>query len=62
MLFQAFASLIDTGRVQSKDTDVQPYTVDGHTRLSELPHGLRKDYYYGAAYGENPQRELVSFT
>ena len=62
IILQAFASLIDTGRIQLKDTDVQPYTVDGHTKLSELPNSIRHNYYYGAAYGDNAQDELVQFT
>jgi len=57
----AFAQLINTGRIEAKHTDVQPYVVDGKTCLSELPHGLRRTYYCGDYYGADAQPELAMF-
>lgn len=51
--FQAFANLIETGRLQRMDTDVQPYIVDGKTILSELNHSLQRHYYYAPSYGDD---------
>ena len=59
---QAFASMIENGRLEPRDTDVQPYVVDGVTSLAELNHGVRKAYYYGAAYGDQALPELAQFT
>ena len=59
---QAFASTIENGRLEPRDTDVQPYVVDGVTSLAELNHGVRKSYYYGAAYGDQALPELAQFT
>ena len=59
---QAFASMIENGRLEPRDTDVQPYVVDGVTSLAELNHSVRKSYYYGAAYGDQALPELAQFT
>jgi len=58
---RAFAQLIETGRIEPKDTDVESYVVDGVIYLSELPHGLRRTYYCGDYYGEDAQPELAMF-
>ena len=59
---QAFAALVNTGRLEKKNIDVEPYVVDGVTKLSELPHGIRKWYYWGPCYGEQAVPELAVFT
>ncbi|NXH18200.1 LRC34 protein, partial [Bucco capensis] len=48
----AFSELIQTGRLKSNCTDVEPYEVDGHTHLAELSHGLQKHYYWTPSCGE----------
>lgn len=50
---QAFDSLIKTGRLDLRNTDVKPYIVDGITYLCELSHGIRRNFYYGPTYGED---------
>ncbi|XP_025084361.1 leucine-rich repeat-containing protein 34-like isoform X2 [Pomacea canaliculata] len=49
----AFDSLIKTGRLDLRNTDVKPYIVDGITYLCELSHGIRRNFYYGPTYGED---------
>lgn len=49
----AFANLIETGRLERMNTDVQPYVVDGKTILSELNHSLQRHYYYAPSYGDD---------
>ena len=61
-IFQAFAGLIDSGRLETKNTDVEPYVVDGTTHLSELNHGIRTWYYWGPSYGEQAEPDLAKFT
>nr|XP_042709687.1 leucine-rich repeat-containing protein 34 isoform X3 [Chrysemys picta bellii] len=48
----AFSDLIKTGRLKPNCTDVDPYEVDGHVYLAELPHGLKRHYYWTPSYGE----------
>ncbi|NWS74110.1 LRC34 protein, partial [Crotophaga sulcirostris] len=48
----AFSALIETGRLKSNCTDVEPYEVDGHIHLAELSHGLKKHYYWTPSSGE----------
>lgn len=52
-LFQAFDNLIKTDRLDMRNTDVQPYIVDGVTYLCELNHGIRRHYYYAPVYGHD---------
>lgn len=49
----AFDNLIKTDRLDLRDTDVQPYIVDGVTYLCELNHGIRRHYYYAPVYGDD---------
>ncbi|KAL4221640.1 Leucine-rich repeat-containing protein 34 [Mactra antiquata] len=49
----AFANLLETGRLEKANTDVQPYLVDGRTILSELNHSLQRHYYYAPSYGDD---------
>ncbi|KAL8569742.1 hypothetical protein ACOMHN_007265 [Nucella lapillus] len=49
----AFDSLIKSGRLDLRNTDVQPYTVDGVTYLGELNHAIRRHYYYAGVYGDD---------
>ena len=58
---QAFAGLIDSGRLETKNTDVEPYIVDGTTNLSQLNHGIRTWYYWGPSYGDQAQPDLAKF-
>jgi hypothetical protein len=60
-IFQAFAELINAGRIETKNTDIEPYIVDGTTYLSELSHGLRNFYYAGSSYGDQALPELAKF-
>ena len=58
MLLQAFAGLIETGRLEAKNTDVRPYVVDDITYLAEVSHGIRQWYYWGPSYGDQIQPEI----
>lgn len=49
----AFDNLIKTDRLELRDTDVQPYIVDGVTYLCELSHQIRRHYYYAPVYGDD---------
>lgn len=51
--FQAFANLLETGRLDKSNTDVQPYVVDGKTILAELNHSMQRHYYYAPSYGDD---------
>ena len=62
MPHKAFASMLQSGRLASKATDVEPYEVDGVTYLSELSHGIRRWYYWGPSYGEQAMPDLAQFT
>jgi len=53
LLLQAFANLLDAGRLNRCNTDVQPYVVDGKTILSELNHSMQRHYYYAPSYGDD---------
>ena len=53
---EAFKGLVDAGRILPKNTDVQPYVVDGVTILAELSHGVQTEYYWFPRYG--PQSHL----
>lgn len=52
MCFQAFAELLQSGRLKPTGTDVEPYEVDGCIYLAELSHGLKRHYYWTPSYGE----------
>ena len=58
IIIQAFGSLLETGRLEKKDTDVEPYIVDGKTYLAELSHGIRNWYLWGPSYGDQAQPEI----
>jgi len=58
----AFAGLMNTGRLEEKNTDVKPYVVDGVTKMSELSHGIRRWYYWGPCYGEHALPIMKMFT
>lgn len=49
----AFDSLITSGRLEKKNTDVDPYVVDGKTILSELNHSSQRHYYSAPSYGDD---------
>ena len=51
--FQAFSNLLNSGRFQKDNVDVQPYVVDDVTYLSELSHGINMYYYWQPTYGES---------
>jgi hypothetical protein len=57
---QAFASLIETGRLETANTDVESYVVDGVTYLSELSNSLRQWYYWSPSYGDQKDPELAA--
>ena len=59
-IHQAFNELIEMDRLDLEDTDVKPYTVDGHVMLSELNHGLRKHYYWKPLYGPDIENMSVA--
>ncbi|XP_053456161.1 leucine-rich repeat-containing protein 34 isoform X2 [Nycticebus coucang] len=48
----AYSELIQMGRLKPEDTDVEPFTVDGHVHLAEVSHGLKKHYYWTPSHGE----------
>lgn len=54
----AFSKLLDSGRLETKNTDVEPYVVDGTTYLSELNHGIRRHYFLGP-YGDYEQKDII---
>ncbi|KAF7691567.1 leucine-rich repeat-containing protein 34 [Silurus meridionalis] len=41
----AFSQLISSNRVSAQNTDVTPYTVDGHVHLAQVSNGLQLHYY-----------------
>nr|XP_006815323.1 PREDICTED: leucine-rich repeat-containing protein 34-like isoform X2 [Saccoglossus kowalevskii] len=47
----AFNELIETERLDQRNTDVKPYVVDGVVYLSEISHGIRRHYYWTPFYG-----------
>ncbi|XP_038050963.1 leucine-rich repeat-containing protein 34-like isoform X2 [Patiria miniata] len=51
----AFNGLMESGRLDIKDTDVKPYIVDGHVLLAELNHGIRRHYYWTPFYGSDAE-------
>ena len=51
--FQAYANLLESGRLGPKNTDVQAYVVDGVTKLCELNTSIRRHYYYAPSYGDD---------
>lgn len=57
VVFQAFAELLESGRLKPTGTDVEPYTVDGRVYLAELSHGLKRHYYWTPSYGD-PDNEV----
>lgn len=52
---QAFNGLVESGRLDMKDTDVKPYIVDGHVMLSQLNHGIRRHYYWTPFFGPDAE-------
>ena len=50
---QAFANLLQAGHILPRNTDVEPYVVDGKTILSELNHYIQRHYYYAPSYGDD---------
>ncbi|XP_048203112.1 leucine-rich repeat-containing protein 34 isoform X2 [Perognathus longimembris pacificus] len=50
----AFSELIEAGRLNADNTDVEPFTVDGHVYLAEVSNGLKKHYYWTPTYGDAP--------
>ncbi|XP_008828370.1 leucine-rich repeat-containing protein 34 isoform X2 [Nannospalax galili] len=48
----AFSDLMQSGRLQPDNTDVEPYVVDGHVYLAEVSNGLKKHYYWTPSYGD----------
>ena len=56
-MLQAFAELLQSGRLKPTCTDVEPYEVDGHTYLAEVSHGLKRHYYWTPSYGEAESKE-----
>ena len=51
--FQAFANLLQAGRLNLRNIDVEPYVVDGKTILSEQNHYIQRHYYYAPSYGDD---------
>ncbi|XP_033644830.1 leucine-rich repeat-containing protein 34-like isoform X1 [Asterias rubens] len=51
----AFNGLVESGRLDMKDTDVKPYIVDGHVMLSQLNHGIRRHYYWTPFFGPDAE-------
>jgi len=49
----AFSDLLNSGRLQKENVDVQPYVVDDVTYLSELSHGINMYYYWQPTFGES---------
>ncbi|KAI8500511.1 Leucine-rich repeat-containing protein 34 [Branchiostoma belcheri] len=56
-IFAAFNDLIESGRLDTEQTDVQPYVVDGRVYLSELSHGIRRHYYWTPSYGPDVEKK-----
>ncbi|XP_037697059.1 leucine-rich repeat-containing protein 34 isoform X3 [Choloepus didactylus] len=48
----AYSDLIQMGRLQPDNTDVEPFVVDDHVYLAEVSNGLKKHYYWTPTYGE----------
>ncbi|XP_004447984.1 leucine-rich repeat-containing protein 34 [Dasypus novemcinctus] len=48
----AYSDLIQTGRLQPDNTDVEPFVVDDNMYLAEVSNGLKKHYYWTPTYGE----------
>ncbi|XP_077017106.1 leucine-rich repeat-containing protein 34 isoform X6 [Tamandua tetradactyla] len=48
----AYSDLIQTGRLQPDNIDVEPFVVDDHVYLAEVSNGLKKHYYWTPTYGE----------
>ena len=61
-MFQAFSNLMETGRLDERDTDVKPYVVDDMTYLSEVSCGIRRWYYWGPSYGDQAVEDITKFT
>ncbi|KAK2538494.1 Lrrc34, partial [Columba guinea] len=53
----AYSELLQTGRLKPNCTDVEPFEVDGHIRLAELSHGLKKHYYWTPSFGEEMDKD-----
>ncbi|XP_078616720.1 leucine-rich repeat-containing protein 34-like [Branchiostoma floridae x Branchiostoma japonicum] len=53
----AFNDLIESARLDTEQTDVQPYIVDGRVYLSELSHGIRRHYYWTPSYGPDVEKK-----
>lgn len=48
----AYSDLIQMGRLNSNNTDVEPFEVDGRVYLAEVSNGLKKHYYWTPTYKE----------
>ncbi|XP_057355867.1 leucine-rich repeat-containing protein 34 isoform X3 [Manis pentadactyla] len=48
----AYSDLIQMGRLNSNNTDVEPFEVDGRVYLAEVSNGLKKHYYWTPTYEE----------
>ncbi|XP_065496424.1 leucine-rich repeat-containing protein 34 [Caloenas nicobarica] len=53
----AYSELLQMGRLKPNCTDVEPFEVDGHIRLAELSHGLKKHYYWTPSFGEEMDKD-----
>ncbi|XP_064642842.1 leucine-rich repeat-containing protein 34-like isoform X2 [Lineus longissimus] len=62
-----FARLVNTMRLDPTATDIQPYVVDEVTYVSELSHGIRRNYFWEPCIGDSVPKDeeidqrLVSF-
>ncbi|XP_072329718.1 leucine-rich repeat-containing protein 34 isoform X2 [Scyliorhinus torazame] len=57
-----FASLLKSGRLKPKRTDVSPYWIDGRVYLAELANGLQMNYYWAPPHGEKDDAALNAST
>uniref|UniRef100_A0A8C5NV01 Leucine rich repeat containing 34 n=1 Tax=Jaculus jaculus TaxID=51337 RepID=A0A8C5NV01_JACJA len=49
---KAYSDLIQSGRLNSDHTDVEPYVVDEHVYLAEVSNGLKRHYYWTPTFGD----------
>jgi len=47
----SLSEIINSNRLNQKNTDVKPYVVDNRTYLAEMSHGIRRFYYWTPSYG-----------
>ncbi|CAH6789223.1 leucine-rich repeat-containing protein 34 [Phodopus roborovskii] len=48
----AYSDLMQSGRLNPDNTDVEPYVVDGCVYLAEVSNGLKRHYYWTPTYGD----------